>query len=112
MAKLSRFCEFWIRNTIRNVATLVQVFMTNCQESEYEKKGPVNSHAITVATATAKTMGCPDATANHVANCVKFLIMDVSIAAPTAPSERGDNPHNDFPCQFGCPTTTIPHFGG
>jgi uncharacterized protein len=33
-AVLSRFCDVWIRNTIRNVMTLVSVFITNCQVSE------------------------------------------------------------------------------
>jgi hypothetical protein len=41
IAELSRFCEFWIRNTIRKVAAFVQAFMTNCQVSEKEKMGPV-----------------------------------------------------------------------
>ena len=35
MAALSRFCEFWIRNTIRKVTIVVPVLMTSCQVSEY-----------------------------------------------------------------------------
>jgi hypothetical protein len=33
-AVLSRFCDVWIRKTIRNVTTLVRVFITSCQVSE------------------------------------------------------------------------------
>jgi hypothetical protein len=29
-----RFYDVWIRNTMRNVMTLVSVFITNCQVSE------------------------------------------------------------------------------
>jgi hypothetical protein len=28
--RASRFCVFWIRNTMRNVTTVVPVLMTNC----------------------------------------------------------------------------------
>ena len=30
---VSRFCVFWIRNTIRNVTIVVDVLMTSCQVS-------------------------------------------------------------------------------
>jgi hypothetical protein len=53
----SRFCEVWMRNTMRNVMTLVSVFITSCQVSENLKTGPVTSHMTTVRTATAKTEG-------------------------------------------------------
>jgi hypothetical protein len=32
-AKVSRFCVFWIRNTMRNVMIVVEVLITNCQVS-------------------------------------------------------------------------------
>ena len=32
-AMVSRFCVFWIRNTIRNVTIVVEVLMTSCQVS-------------------------------------------------------------------------------
>jgi len=34
MAALSRFCEFWMRKTIRNVSIVVPVLITNCHVSE------------------------------------------------------------------------------
>ncbi len=34
IAAASRFCEFWIRNTIRKVTMVVPVLMTSCQVSE------------------------------------------------------------------------------
>jgi hypothetical protein len=33
-AALTRFCVFWIRNTIRNVTIVVPVLMASCQVSE------------------------------------------------------------------------------
>ena len=63
IAALSRFCEFWITNTIRNVTTLVQEFMTSCQVSEYAKIGPVRSHSTTVIAAAPNTPGCPETSA-------------------------------------------------
>ena len=39
MAALSRFCEFWMRNTIRNVTMVVPVLMTSCHVSEKPKSG-------------------------------------------------------------------------
>src|SRR5207244_12818561 len=35
MARLSLFCDRWIRNTIRNVTSVVSVLMTSCQVSLY-----------------------------------------------------------------------------
>ena len=35
IAAPSRFWEFWIRKTIRNVTIVVPVLMTSCQVSEY-----------------------------------------------------------------------------
>ena len=34
IAAPSRFCEFWIRNTIRKVMIVVPVLITSCQVSE------------------------------------------------------------------------------
>jgi len=44
VALASRSCAFWIRNTIRNVMTVVDVFTTSCQVSEKSKKGPLMPH--------------------------------------------------------------------
>ena len=43
MAAVSRFCVFWIRNTIRNVTMVVPVLMTSCQVSLKPNSGPVTS---------------------------------------------------------------------
>ena len=34
IAAPSRFCEFWMRNTIRKVTIVVEVFTTSCHVSE------------------------------------------------------------------------------
>ncbi len=53
IAALSRFCEFWIRNTIRKVTIVVPVLITSCQVSEKPNSGPLTAqttmtrHAIT-----------------------------------------------------------------
>ena len=44
IASVSRFCVFWIRNTIRNVTMVVPVLMTSCQVSLKPKTGPVTIH--------------------------------------------------------------------
>ena len=43
MAALSRFCEFWIRKTIRNVTMVVPVLMTSCHVSEKPNNGPLTA---------------------------------------------------------------------
>jgi len=58
-AVLSRFCAFWIRNTIRKVTILLIVFMTSCHESEKPKIGPVISQPATNAAAKPKAHGRP-----------------------------------------------------
>jgi hypothetical protein len=55
---VSRFCEFWIRNTMRKVMMVVPVLMVSCQTSEKPKTGPDKAHATTTATA-AKAVGLP-----------------------------------------------------
>ena len=39
----SRFCVFWIRNTIRNVTIVVPVLMTSCHVSLKPNSGPVTA---------------------------------------------------------------------
>ena len=56
MALLSRFCVFWIRNTIRKVTMVVPVLMTSCQVSEKPKSGPVT--AQTTMMRQARSEGC------------------------------------------------------
>ena len=44
MAAPSRFCVFWIRNTIRKVTMVVLVLMISCHVSEKPKNGPLAAH--------------------------------------------------------------------
>jgi hypothetical protein len=50
---------FWIRNTTRNVTTVVAVFTTSCQVSEKWNRGPLASHTITPRGASANAHGVP-----------------------------------------------------
>ena len=59
MAAESRFWEFWMRKTIRNVTIVVPVLITSCQVSENWKNGPVIAHTTTVPSASAKTQARP-----------------------------------------------------
>src|SRR5215218_9109406 len=71
MAAPSRFCVFWIRNTIRNVTIVVPVLITSCQVSLKAKRGPVTAQTTITATARKKVSGRPVAWAVHLANRVK-----------------------------------------
>ena len=59
IAAESRFCEFWFRNTIRNVTMVVPVLITSCQVSENPKKGPEIAQTTTVPRARANTQALP-----------------------------------------------------
>jgi hypothetical protein len=56
---VSRFCVFWIRNTIRKVTIVVPVLMTSCQLSLQPNTGPSSAQRTTVATALEKPSGWP-----------------------------------------------------
>jgi hypothetical protein len=56
-ASASRFCVLWIRNTIRNVTTVVPVLMTSCHVSLKAKSGPVMIQTRMTATARPKAAG-------------------------------------------------------
>src|SRR5437667_11041189 len=66
IASESRFCVLWMRNTIRNVITVVAVLMMSCQVSLKPKIGPVIAHAAITNTASVKASGLPVAFADHL----------------------------------------------
>ena len=57
MASESRFCVFWIRNTIRNVMIVVPVLMTSCQVSLKPKNGPLTAQITMIARAAQNVAG-------------------------------------------------------
>src|SRR5271165_6411408 len=69
MAAASRFCAFWIKNTIRKVTMVVPVLMTSCHVSEKSKNGPLTAHTMMVATARANTHARP--TSREVALAIR-----------------------------------------
>src|SRR5215212_2752814 len=73
MAAPSRFCVFWIRNTIRKVTIVVPVLMTSCQVSEKPKNGPVTAQTIMSTTESANVRGFPVARATAPAKAVNIL---------------------------------------
>src|SRR5262249_17259030 len=70
MASASRFCVFWIRNTIRKVTIVVPVFITSCHVSLNPNKGPVINQARITTTAIIKVTGLPLTLAVHFAKRV------------------------------------------
>ena len=50
---MSRFCVFWIKNTMRKVSTVVPVLITNCHVSDQASSGPLAAHATMIRTAPA-----------------------------------------------------------
>ena len=70
MAAPSRFCVFWIRNTIRNVTMVVPVLMTSCHVSEKPKNGR-SAHItmrMTLSVKSSASRGAGDRVANFVKN--------------------------------------------
>ena len=59
IAAPSRFCVFWIRNTIRKVTIVEPVVMISCQVSEKPNSGPVTAHTTTTVQQTTKASGVP-----------------------------------------------------
>src|SRR5206468_4331665 len=70
IASESRFCVFWMRNTIRKVTMVVPVLMTSCQVSLKPKIGPVMAQMAITSTARVKVSGRPVALAVHLAKRV------------------------------------------
>jgi hypothetical protein len=54
---VSRFCEFAMMKTMRNVTVDDVVFITNCQASEKCTRGPTAIHATTSANTVAAAIG-------------------------------------------------------
>src|SRR2546426_5089963 len=85
-----------MRNTIRNVITVVAVLMMSCQVSLKPKIGPVIAHAAITNTATVKASGLPVAFAvnlvkrvNHDLDLVGLMYADCSnLSARPARSPR------------------------
>src|SRR5687767_8491424 len=73
-ASVSRFCVFWIRNTMRKVTIVVPVLITNCHVSEKPKRGPVAAHSRMTATAAVNVTGLPLMTDADLANREKYEI--------------------------------------
>ena len=71
MASVSRFCVFWIRNTIRKVTIVVPVLITSCQVSLKPNSGPVTTQTSTSSTASTKHSGRPVNRAAALARRVK-----------------------------------------
>ena len=76
----SRFCVFWMRNTMRNVTMVVPVLMTSCHVSEKPKIGPLNPQTITIAQQRMKVIGRPAACAIVVAKWVKSFELLETVA--------------------------------
>ena len=55
----SRFIVFWMRNTIRNVNTVVPVLITSCQVLENPKIGPETAHPTTMTIAAKNATEWP-----------------------------------------------------
>src|SRR5438270_4733912 len=65
----SRFCEFWIRNTTKNVTRFVPVLAMSCQLSENLMGGPKTIQSTVTPTAVIKAQGEPTACAADLAKC-------------------------------------------
>lgn len=65
---ISRFCVFWMINTIQNVTIVVNVFMKSCQVSDQPKNGPARNHTTHIATDDRNAHDAPMASAVTRAN--------------------------------------------
>jgi hypothetical protein len=68
IAWASRFCVAWIKNTIRNVSTVVLVFIISCQVSDQLKIGPEMNHNIVNTHAIMNASGAPTSMADRLEN--------------------------------------------
>src|SRR5688572_21474193 len=71
-----------MRNTIRNVTTVVPVLITSCHVSLYPKNGPVTAQATTTDSARRKVYGRPEMRALVLANPVNQLRDFVGLILP------------------------------
>ena len=76
---MSRFCVFWIRNTIKKVTIVVPVLMTNCHVSENWKTGPVIAQATIDPNAMAKVDARPHCWDVHCATAPKAELIEMGI---------------------------------
>src|SRR5688500_15491337 len=74
IACASRFCVFWMRNTMRNVTIVVPVLMTSCHVSLKPNIGPVTLHTTTVPSASEKAAGVPEMCEVHFAKRPKEVV--------------------------------------
>ena len=72
IASVSRFCVFWIMNTIRKVMIVVLVLMISCQVSENCRIGPLIHQTISTPRAIINTHGRPNHVDTVVVNLVKI----------------------------------------
>src|SRR5258706_749172 len=91
IARPSRFCVFWIRNTMRNVTIVVPVLMTNCQVSEKWNNGPVIPHIKMITRATINAHGEPTTTEVLLENFLKKSFMLDPPACPGGKSNSSAN---------------------
>src|SRR5882724_1315020 len=84
IASESRFCVFWIRNTIRNVMIVVPVLITSCQVSLKRNAGPKTAHAMTISVASTKVPGRPVVRAAAFANRINRERDFMEVPVPSA----------------------------
>src|SRR3954452_22268822 len=85
IAAESRFCEFWIRNTIRKVMMVVPVLITSCQVSENPKKGPEIAQTTTVPRARTNTQALPTSREPTFATSANSLLKTPGFLGGRAP---------------------------
>lgn len=84
-AILSRFCVFWIINTIKNVTTVVAVLMTNCHASENPRIGPLTAHTAKVTNAIENVQGLPSNVEVLVVNLVNKSVVSCACVCDLDP---------------------------
>ena len=77
MAVPSRFWVFWIKNTIRKVMIVVDVFTASCHVSEKPKRGPLDAQATIARQQSTKVSGRPAARETELAKPVNIFSMTV-----------------------------------
>lgn len=98
IASASRFCVFWMRNTIRNVMMVVPVLMTSCQVSLKSKRGPLRPQTTTTHRASMKARGPPMTRAAVWANRENRLPL-LSALIQLSATEAQHTRIQDFPCR-------------
>jgi hypothetical protein len=92
IAAESRFCEFWIKNTIRNVTMVVPVLITSCHVSEKPKNGPEIAQTTTVPRARAKTQALPTSREPTFATSANSLLKTPGFLGDRAPEVGAGEP--------------------